>query len=154
MNQVIYPRALSYLFSFLMMTIIYPVEASPETPEHIIKRYEKYLNASDSELIMTLYGNEPIFMPQNSLAHVGLEKVKKAYDSVFKKINLDIVFTIYEIEINNNTAWARTSSMGNTTILSNGMKIKEGNNELFIFKKEKGKWKIHRYLFSTTTPRN
>jgi len=29
---------------------------------------------------------------------------------------------------------------------------KEANNELFIFRKEQGKWKIHRYLFATSNP--
>jgi hypothetical protein len=26
--------------------------------------------------------------------------------------------------------------------------VREGNNELFIFRKEQGNWKIHRYLFA------
>lgn len=30
--------------------------------------------------------------------------------------------------------------------------VREGNNELFIFRKERGKWKIHRYLFASTNP--
>jgi hypothetical protein len=30
--------------------------------------------------------------------------------------------------------------------------VKEGNNELFIFRKEEGKWKIHRYLFASSNP--
>ncbi len=28
-------------------------------------------------------------------------------------------------------------------------RIAEGNNELFVFRRENGAWKIHRYLFST-----
>jgi len=120
--------------------------------EQVISQYQIYLNASDTKSIMTLYGKTPVFMPQHSSAKVGRAAVKKAYESVFANIDLDITFTTYEIEINGNTAWARTSSAGKTTILANGVRINEGNNELFIFKKEQGDWKIHRYLFSTTTP--
>jgi hypothetical protein len=29
----------------------------------------------------------------------------------------------------------------------------EGNNELFILRRENGAWKIHRYLFATNQPR-
>jgi len=121
--------------------------------EQMIKRYEVSLNAADTQSIMELYGKMPVFMPQHSPAQVGRTAVKKAYESVFTHIDLKIKFTIYEIEINGKTAWARTSSAGQTTLLATGVKINEGNNELFIFKQENGEWKIHRYLFSTTTPR-
>lgn len=126
---------------------------STQAIEQIINRYEAHLNESDAQSIMRLYGKDPVFMPQHSPAQVGRAAVKKAYDSVFANIDLNIKFTTYEIEIYGNTAWARTSSAGKTTIVSSGMKITEGNNELFVFKKEDGEWKIHRYLFSTTTPR-
>lgn len=29
----------------------------------------------------------------------------------------------------------------------------EGNNELFVFRRESGAWRIHRYLFATNQPR-
>ena len=126
---------------------------SAEAIKQVIDRYEQYLNAGDTQSIMTLYSNRPIFMPQHSPAQVGHAAVKRAYDRVFATIDLDIKFTVYEIEINKNTAWARTSSTGTTRLLANGVKTNEGNNELFIFKKDNGDWKIHRYLFSTSTPR-
>jgi ketosteroid isomerase-like protein len=48
--------------------------------------------------------------------------------------------------------FARTNSAGTTLNRINGA-IKEGNQELFIFRKEKdGKFKIARYSFSTTNP--
>lgn len=121
--------------------------------EQLINRYEVSLNASDTPSIMKLYGKKPVFMPQHSAAQVGRNAVQKAYEAVFNTIDLNIKFTIYEIEVHGNKAWARTSSAGKTIILANGAKINEGNNELFIFKKENNEWKIHRYLFSTTTPR-
>ena len=124
-----------------------------ESVERTIKQYETYLNASDAQSIMTLYSRKPVFMPQHSIAQVGRAAVEKAYESVFRTIDLNIKFTIYEIEIHGNSAWARTSSAGETIILADKVKISEGNNELFIFKKEKGIWKIYRYLFSTTMPR-
>ncbi len=144
-------------FIFLMSTLILTgpslAAAKSLSVEQVISRYEALLNAGDTKSILKLYGKEPVFMPQHSAAHTGRAAVKQAYESVFANIDLDIKFTIYEIEINGETAWARTSSAGYTTILATGMKVNEGNNELFIFNKENGNWKIHRYLFSTTTPR-
>lgn len=127
--------------------------AEQKSIEQLIARYELHLNASDSASILNLYGKNPVFMPQHAVAQVGRDAVTKAYQAVFKNIDLDIKFTIYEIDVIGNRAWARTSSSGKTVILANGAKIDEGNNELFIFNKENGQWKIHRYLFSTTTPR-
>jgi hypothetical protein len=42
--------------------------------------------------------------------------------------------------------------MKRTEILANKTTVKEGNNELFIFRKKHGNWKIHRYLFASTNP--
>lgn len=122
------------------------------TIETLIKNYAEALNANDINTILNLYGKEPVFMPQHAPALIGREEVRAGYQYVFSTIKLDIVFDIHEVEILGDTAWVRTSSQGTTTILANGKEIKEGNNELFIFRKENGEWKIHRYLFSTNQP--
>ena len=156
MKKIVGLKLITLIASVLFLveaSVTYAKAQASEPIRQMIDQYERYLNAGDTTSIMKLYGKKPIFMPQHSSAHIGRTAVKKAYDSVFANIDLNVKFTIYEIEINDNTAWARTSSAGKTVILANGMKIDEGNNELFIFKKEGGKWKIHRYLFSTTTAR-
>jgi len=148
-------KILTCLLSIVMLGGVSQVlaEIQSDKIEQLISQYEASLNKSDPHSIMTLYSKSPVFMPQHSKAQIGRPAVLAAYEHVFQKIDLDIKFTIYEIETNDKSAWARTSSVGRTTILANGMKINEGNNELFVFKKEDGDWKIHRYLFSTTTPR-
>jgi len=119
----------------------------------VIAKYESALNASNTDDVLTLYGKNPIFMPQHAPAQVGRAAVKQAYDNVFSTIKLDVEFSIHEVEVLGDTAWVRTSSAGQTRILANDVVVNEGNNELFIFKKENGDWKIHRYLFSTNQPR-
>ena len=119
----------------------------------IISKYESALNASNTDGVLKLYGKNPIFMPQHAPEQVGRAAVKQAYDNVFDTIKLDVKFTTHEVELLGDTAWVRTSSAGKTKILANNVIVDEGNNELFIFKKENGTWKIHRYLFSTNQPR-
>ena len=121
--------------------------------EMLLKTYEKALNTNDIESILELYGRDPVFMPQHAPALVGREAVRAGYRQVFDTIKLNVEFTIHEVEVLGDTAWARTSSAGRTRILSAGIEVKEGNNELFVFKRENGDWRIHRYLFSTTQPR-
>lgn len=128
-------------------------DANTNAIGNVISRYEAALNSSDTATVMSLYSKQPTFMPQHAPAQVGSEAVKMAYDNVFQTIKLNIEFTIHEVEVHGDTAWARTSSAGKTKILANDMVVSEGNNELFIFKQEDGQWKIYQYLFSTNQPR-
>jgi len=123
------------------------------TIKELIKSYEIALNANDLERILALYGSEPVFMPQHAPALVGRDAVRAGYRQVFDTLKLNIAFEIHEIEEMGDSAWARTSSAGRTRILAAGVEVTEGNNELFIFRREGGEWRIHRYLFSTNQPR-
>jgi len=124
------------------------------TIKDLIKTYENALNTNDLEGILALYGNEPVFMPQHAPALVGRDAVRAGYERVFATIKLNIRFEVHEIEATGDWAWARTSSAGRTRILAADTEVIEGNNELFIFRRERGEWRIHRYLFSTNQPRS
>ena len=119
----------------------------------LLRSYETALNTGATEAIVDLYGSEPVFMPQHAPALVGRDAVRAGYEQVFATIKLDVRFEIHEVEEAGDYAWARTSSTGRTKILAAGAEVAEGNNELFIFRREQGVWKIHRYLFATTQPR-
>jgi uncharacterized protein (TIGR02246 family) len=123
------------------------------TIKDLIKTYEVALNANDLEKILALYGSEPVFMPQHAPALVGRDAVRAGYKQVFETLKLNIGFEVHEIEEAGDSAWARTSSAGRTRILAAGVEVTEGNNELFIFRREGGEWRIHRYLFATNQPR-
>ncbi len=128
-------------------------DGSKQQIENLISRYETALTGNDIKGVLAVYGKKPVFMPQHAPAQVGRDAVKQAYANVFNTIKLDIKFTIHKIEVQGDTAWARTSSAGKTKILAADVVVKEGNNELFIFKNEDGNWKIHQSLFSTNQPR-
>ena len=121
--------------------------------QSVLQSYEAALNSNDTDTILSLYGREPVFMPQHAPALVGRDAVRAGYEQVFATIKLDVRFTIHEVEEAGAWAWARTSSAGRTRILAADETVAEGNNELFVFRRESGAWKIHRYLFSTTRPR-
>ena len=118
----------------------------------LIRAYEKSLNTSDTQAALTLYGDDPVFMPEFSAALSGRDAVKAGYDRVFSAIKLNVRFTLHEIVEMGDLAYVRTTSAGKTEILANKATVQEANNELFIFQKEKGKWKIHRYLFASCNP--
>jgi uncharacterized protein (TIGR02246 family) len=147
-------KSISTIFAIGALTsLMVHADTNNAEIQGVISKYESALNASNADDVLKLYGKNPTFMPQHAPAQVGRAAVKQAYDNVFNTIKLDIKFSIHEVEVIGDTAWARTSSAGKTRILADNVVVNEGNNELFIFKKENGDWKIHQYLFSTNQPR-
>lgn len=124
-----------------------------DTIHSVLKAYETALNANDIETILALYGTEPIFMPQNAPALIGRDAVRAGYEHVFATLKLNFRFEIHEVQEAGSWAWARTSSAGRTRILAGDVEVQEGNNELFVLRREDVGWKIHRYLFATNQPR-
>jgi uncharacterized protein (TIGR02246 family) len=119
----------------------------------LLKAYEKALNTSDAKAALALYGSEPVFMAQNAPAFIGREAVQASYQKIFETIKLNVVFSIHEIvAMGGELAYGRTTSAGQQEVLATHTVSKEANNELFIFRKEQGQWKIHRYLFATSNP--
>jgi uncharacterized protein (TIGR02246 family) len=119
----------------------------------LLKAYEKALNTSDAKAALALYGSDPIVMPQNAPAFIGREAVQATYNHFFEILKLNVVFSIHEIvDMGGDLAYGRTTSAGTQEILAGHKITKEANNELFIFRKEQGQWKIHRYLFATSNP--
>ena len=47
----------------------------------VLQKYETALNTKDLETVLSLYGSEPVFMPQNSSALTGREAVRAGYSS-------------------------------------------------------------------------
>ena len=123
------------------------------TVQSVLESYETALNGNDIDTILGLFGSEPVFMPQHAPALIGRDAVRRGYEHVFETIKLSVHFDIHEVQETGDWAWARTSSAGQTRILTAGVEVREGNNELFIFRRENSVWKIHRYLFTTNQPR-
>lgn len=118
--------------------------------ENLLMTYKGTLNTSNAEKATSLYAKDGIFMPTGAPSAIGKEQIKGAYDFVFSQIQLNIEFYIEEIKVENDFAFAVTSSKGETLIHATGTTIPEENRELFIFEKENGTWKIARYMFNKT----
>ena len=130
------------------------MSATTEGVTALLAKYNEALNASSTDAVMPLYAEDGVFMPPYSQSAAGSAAVRKAYHAVFKAITLNVKFTIAEIvELGPGWAFARTNSAGTTTDHATGAKSAEGNQELFVLKKDDdGSWKIARYSFSPTNP--
>ena len=129
------------------------MNANEQAVAAVLAKYEDALNQSDIDAVMKLYAFDGVFMPQNSPSSVGADAVRKAYDAVFKAIKLTVKFNVAEVvEMAPNWVLARTNSAGTVKVYATGGGGPEANQELFVFKKIDGEWKIARYCFSTTNP--
>jgi uncharacterized protein (TIGR02246 family) len=130
--------------------------ANERAVAEVLTAYGAALNASDTDSVMPLYAEDGVFMPPYSASAVGVDAVRKAYDAVFKAIKLTVTFNVAEIvEMSPEWVFARTNSSGTTLNLATCATSAEANQELFIFRKDRGgKFRIARYSFSTTNSQN
>ena len=130
------------------MVVSKDIEAIAST----LQSYEEALNNSSAEEAVQLYTRDGVCMPQHAQSFVGIDNIRKAYDGFFKMIKFNVKFEIQEIvPLAPDWAFARTNSTGITIVKERG-EGHEANQELFIFQKVGGEWKIARYCFSTTIP--
>jgi uncharacterized protein (TIGR02246 family) len=119
----------------------------------VLNTYQNALVRSDLQTCVSLYTPDSVFMPQDSPSSVGIDAVRNAYAAVFRAIELSVVFEIEEVrQLAPDWVMARTNSSGIIKVHATGEKAAEGNQELFLFQKLGGEWKIARYCFSSTKP--
>jgi uncharacterized protein (TIGR02246 family) len=129
------------------------MNANEKAVAAVLADYEDALNQSDTEAVMKLYAPDGVFMPQHFPSSVGADAVRNASDGVFEAITLKVKFVVAEVhQIAPDWAIARTNSAGTVTVKATGGGGPEANQELFVFQKIDGAWKIARYCFSTTNP--
>jgi uncharacterized protein (TIGR02246 family) len=129
------------------------MNANEKAVAEVLARYQDALNQSDTDAVMKLYAPNGVFMSQNNPSSIGADRVRRAYDAVFKTIKLTVKFEVAEVvEMAANWVFARTNSAGTVKVHATGAGGPEANQELFLFQKIDGAWKIARYCFSTTNP--
>lgn len=119
----------------------------------VLARYAEAANNSDATAVAELYTDDAVLMAQNSPPAVGKAAVRAAYAGMAEAIKLNIIFAIAEIRLlAPDWACLRSTSTGTIRLLQPGIDIPEANQELFLFQKVDGTWKIARYSFSTVLP--
>ena len=123
--------------------------------EHALQAYEKALNASDTDTVLNLFAPDAVFMAPNSPSVVGADAIRAAYGGIFQMISFDTELSIEEVvQVAPGWAFVRTSSNGHVTVNAIKQRVPDANHELFIFQKgDDNAWKIARYAFATTSPR-
>ena len=118
--------------------------------EQLLFAYRDALNASDAAKVVALYTHDGIVMPPDAPTASGQEQLKTTYGFLFTAVQLTLEFSVDEVTISGDHAYARTHSQGHSLIHANGATAPITNKELFVVRKENGQWKIARYMFNQT----
>lgn len=123
-----------------------------EAISSVLTNYQEALKSASTDDAVKLYTEDGVCMPQYAQSFVGIANVRKAYDGFFSMIRFNVKFTIEEVvPVAPDWAFARTNSAGSTDVKGGGVR-NEANQDLFVFQKVGGEWKIARYCFSTSNP--
>jgi uncharacterized protein (TIGR02246 family) len=116
--------------------------------EDLLETYETSLNTSDAALAASCYASDGVFMP-TGLPTSRDGALHDTYVQIFEAIKLNVKFTLDELVVaNERLAYGLTRSNGTQTIVATGAQSAESNREMFVFKRDDGRWKIARYMFN------
>jgi uncharacterized protein (TIGR02246 family) len=119
----------------------------------VIRRYQVALNANDLAGVVQLFTNDAVLLPPNAPTAVGSNAVRDAYAGIFQAIDLDLTFSLAEVQVvSPEWAFLRSTSNGTITVRANGAQVQSSNHELFVLHKSQGHWKLARYSFSLVLP--
>jgi uncharacterized protein (TIGR02246 family) len=116
--------------------------------ENLLLSYNNAINKSDTTELLSLFSEDGMLMPQKAPIAKGQEQLKAAYTFLFDTFQLNVTFSIAEIIISGNYAFAQTSSKGTSVMQSTRQTAPIENKELFTLQKVNGSWKILKYIFN------
>ena len=124
-------------------------QAVPEF-QKILETYSTALDANDVETLVGLYSPNGVFMREGMKAAVGQDTLRTSYKAIFATLKVGLKFSVQEAEQSGDLGWARSVSTGKVKVLKTGAEAPEAYNQLVVFRKEGGAWKIRSYLYASS----
>lgn len=103
--------------------------------------------AGDADSLLSLYGDEPVLMPQDQPAVFGKDAIRSLYQSVLKEYDFKSEGTLMEVEASGDLGYFWSTYTLTATPKVGGEPIKSAGKSVFIVKREPGGvWKIARLI--------
>lgn len=119
----------------------------------LLRRYGAVLASHSLPDLLSIYTKDGVLMAPGFPPAVGTEALTSSYERIFSAIRLEIDFSIDEIVVmDGQWAFARTTATGTKYWLKKGAQESHHNQEIFVFQKVLGEWKIARYCFNSMKP--
>lgn len=118
--------------------------------EKVMEAYATALKSGDVEGLVGLYAANGVFIREDMAAAVGHDALRAAYKQIFATLKVDLSFKTQEIEASGDMAWLRSTSAGRIKILASGVETDNAFNQLIVFRRADGAWKIRNYLYASS----
>ena len=103
--------------------------------------------AGDADLLLSLYADEPVVLPQDQPAVIGKDAIRSIYQSVLKEFDFKSEGSLMEVEASGDWGYFWSSYTLTATPKAGGKPIKSAGKSVFIVKRQPGgAWKIARLM--------
>jgi len=103
--------------------------------------------SGDADSLLSLYGDEPVLMPQDQPAVIGKDAIRSLYRLVLKEYDFKSEGTLMEVEASGDWGYFWSTYTLTATPKAGGKPIKSVGKSVFIVKREPGgAWKIARLI--------
>ena len=103
--------------------------------------------ARDANLLMSLYADEPVLMPQDQAAVIGKDAIRQLYESVLRDFAFESHSTVIEVDAAGDLGYIWSSYAVTATPNGGGTPIMSTCKSVFIVKRQHGgAWKIVRLI--------
>ena len=134
-------------------------ETKPSVEEDIAAINELYKQATlacssgEVELYLSLFTEDAVVMATEFPAIIGKEELRPAMEGLFSQFDLKLPYTVDEVEVHGDWAFARSSFQYSMTLKEGGETTTRAGKELDIFKRQAdGSWKIYKESWSYDAP--
>lgn len=103
--------------------------------------------AGNAELLLSLYADKPVLMPQDRPAVIGKEAIRPMYESLLKAYEIQSESKLMEVEASGDWGYFWSTYTLTATPKSGGQQVKSTGKSVFIVKREPvGAWRIARLI--------
>jgi ketosteroid isomerase-like protein len=105
-------------------------------------------SAGDVDKVIALYMDDAILIPSDKSDIVGINAIRENYRNIFANSSLQLKATANEIIESGDLAIIRGNTNGNVISKKDSSSVTVNDKFLMMLKKQSGKWKIYRLMWS------
>lgn len=137
------------MLSLFLIGIIANAQSKEETAvKTLVQNYFDALNTGDASKVTSYFTNEGVLLAPGAPTANGTEQINGTFTYVFDNFSYSLNVNIAEIIVQGNYAIVSSTSKGLFVIKADNQTVNAEYRETFVMQKEKGDWKISRYMYN------
>jgi len=141
-------KPLSTIF-FLSAFVFFSCKNEPASPPvQTLNEIMQADSAGDVDKVISLYTEDAILIPSDRSDVVGLNAIAENYRNIFANSTLQLKATANEIIESGDLTIIRGNTTGNVISKKDSSSVTVNDKFLMMLKKQSGKWKIYRLMWS------